>query len=250
MIFSRQTYFNTTTIVFVDSGTATVANLIDRKASTQYETIGFDDDLTTAAIILSFDATQSISNIILLNHNVADLAITYDTNTALTTISSNLDASLYISFPTITTDKINLFLAGTIIADEEKKIGEFIVSDLLYDFATDRLPAADNYNPEINKRQAVQRMSDGGVTLYNIAEKFKTKIGLDFVPTATEISLKSVFDNVLPVNFIPFETTSSWNGDIYEVNWTGKYNFLKFSDNLRGNGFTGEITLEETPGRV
>lgn len=250
MIFLKQTYFNTTTISSITSGTGTVGNLIDKRPSTQYETVGFSGDLTTASIVLNFAVTQTISNIIILNHNLEDMVITYDTATALDTISGNSDTSLYLTFATITTDRLTFFLAGTIVSDEEKKVGEIIISELLYDFATDRLPTANNYNPEINKKQVVQRMSDGGVNIYSIAEKFRTSLKFDFVPTSTEISFKSVYDSSNPINFVPFETSSSWDAAIYEVVWTGKYDFLKFSDNLRGNGFTGSIILEETPGRI
>lgn len=256
MIFLRQTFFNTTTVASVTSGTATVVNMIDKKASSQFETVGDDSDLTSSTIVLNLSSTETVSNICLLNHNLQDYHIFYMVGANTTTFSpdivfsTNSETSQYFSFNTVTTDNIHLKGNETITADEEKKVGEFIVSNLFYDFETDRLPTAKNYRPEIRKKQVVHKMSDGGINLYNIADKFRARIKLDFVPTSTEIILKSVFDSADPVNFIPFETTSSWNADIYEVNWTGHYNIMQFSDNNRGNGFKGQIMLQESTGRI
>jgi hypothetical protein len=47
--------------------------------------------------------------------------------------------------------------------------------------------------------------------------------------------------------FTPFPTGTSGNGDIFEVNWTGSYDFEQFSSNFKDNGFKGQLRLRETP---
>ena len=137
---------------------------------------------------------------------------------------------------------------ATFPVNQEKKIGDLLVSNLLFDLATERLPAADNYKPEIYKKQVVHEMSDGGTIVYNIRNKFRTNIDMDFVSTATVDVLKTIFDLGDSFNFLPFETTTGWDGDLAECVWPGPFEFERFSDNSRPNGFRGRILLRQTPG--
>lgn len=239
----------------VTSGSDTIINMIDKIPATQYVTEGFAGDALSTTVSIDFPATQTVDKIVLKNHNLKDFSIYYNnttTNIFSTDInfSTNSETNHYFTFNTITTiTNITLKLNATIIADQEKKIGELIISKLFYDFESDRLPSANNYSSQIVRKQVKHEMSDGGVTLFNLAEKFKANLRFSFVPTSTVLVLKDIYDDNDPVNFISFETTSSWDGDIFEVNWTGQFNFLKFSDNNRDIGFSGNMLLEETPGR-
>jgi len=161
----------------------------------------------------------------------------------------NAQTSNYYSFDTITTKRIRLTANKTITANEEKKIGEFIISKLLYDFSTDRLPPAKAYKPDLIRKQVVHKMSDGGITLYNISEKFKAQIGFTFLPTSSASILYSIYNSKNPFHFIPWETVTSWDGDIFECNWMRGYGLMGFSDNDLGNGYKGKISIQETPGR-
>lgn len=255
MIILKSNFFNTTTIASVTSGTDTVINMIDKVPATQYVTEGFAGDTLSTTVSIDFPSTQTVDKIVLKNHNLKDFSIYYNnttTNVFSTDInfSTNSEINHYFTFDTITTiTNITLKLNATIIADQEKKIGELVISKLFYDFEADRLPSAKNYTPQIVRKQVRHEMSDGGVTLFNLAEKFKTTLRFEFVPTSTELVFKAIYDDNDPVNFISFETTSSWDGDLFEVNWTGQFNFLKFSANNKNIGFKGIMTLEETPGR-
>lgn len=255
MIILKTNFFNTTTAASVTSGTDTVINMIDKKPETQYVTEGFAGDALSTTVSIDFDSTQTVDKIVLKNINLKDFSIYYNnttTNIFSTDINetTNSATNLYFTFNTVTTiTNITMKMNATIIADQEKKVGGFLISKLFYDFESDRLPAAKNYTPRVTRRQVKHEMSDGGITLFNLAEKFKTSLKFSFVPTSTELVLKSIYDDNDPVNFLPFETTSSWDGDIFEVNWTGQFDFLKFSDNNKKIGFSGNMVLEETPGR-
>jgi streptogramin lyase len=161
----------------------------------------------------------------------------------------NAQTSNYFSFDTITTKRIRLTANKTITANEEKKVGEFIISKLLYDFKTDRLPPAKAYKPDLIRKQIVHKMSDGGIALYNIAEKFKAQLGFTFLPTTSANTLKTIYESKDPFYFIPWETVTSWDGDIFECNWMRGYGLMGFSDNDLGNGYKGKILIQETPGR-
>lgn len=256
MIFLHPNIFNTITIASVTTGTSTISNMIDRKTATQFQSSGDNDDTTTTTISLDFFSTQTMSNIALLNHNLQNYSVYYNNTTTNVfspdiTFTTNSATSQYFSFTTVTTiTNITLVANETITADEEKKIGEFYTTKLFYDFDSDRLPAAKGYKPQITQKQVRHVMSDGGVQLYNIAQKFKTQIKMDFVPTSTEVVLRSIFDSADHVVFLPFDTTTAWDAQLYPVVWTGPYNFVEFADNNRNIGYKGNINLEEIPGRV
>lgn len=256
MLFLRSNFFNTTTQATVDSNTSTVSDMIDGNESTQYISSGYNSDTLSTTITVTFDTTQTVSNIILLNHNMKKFLLYYNnTTTNLFSPSllylTNSETSHFFSVATVTNiTSINLKIDTTITPNQEKQLGEFIITNLLYDFSTDRLPTAKNYRPELQKKQVVHKMSDGGIHLYNIADKFKARIRLDFVPTSTEITLKSIYDLNDSFLFVPFETTSAWDAQVYDVNWVKTYNFLRFTDNNKNLGYRGEIRLAETTGRI
>ena len=47
--------------------------------------------------------------------------------------------------------------------------------------------------------------------------------------------------------FCPFGTTTSWDAILFESVWTGPFDFYEYSDNASSSGFSGKITLKETP---
>lgn len=210
-------------------------------------------DATTAALRIVFETTKTVSQVILLGINLKDFSVHPNTTTSNFTPAisetTNSATSLYYSVNTDTTIKeIVISMDSTQIADQEKSVGEFIVTNLLYNFTSDRPPPADGYTPRLYKKQVVHEMSDGGTALFNIRNKFHTEIELSFVPTTTFNTLRSVYDLVTPFVFIPFETATAWNGDVAECVWPGNFDFYKFSDNNRGNGYTGKINIRQTPG--
>jgi len=256
MLFLNQNYILTTTMITISAGaggTITAENLFDNRKSTQFGSQGNNDDLTSTTITIELGETLTVSNVILLNHNLKDFSCTYDTaGTAFNppiSETTNSQTSNYYSVATVATTRINLIANKTNPANQEKKIGEFIISKLLYDFTSDRLPPAKAYKPDIFRKQVVHKMSDGGITLYNISEKFKAQFGFTFLPISSATILKSIYNSKEPFYFAPWETTTAWDGDIFECNWMGGYGLMEWSDNNIRNGYKGKITIQETSGR-
>ena len=67
-------------------GTSTVASLFDNKKSTQYQSSGNNDDTTSTVITIDLDATQTISHIVLRNHNLKDFHMQHEEGTTLGTL--------------------------------------------------------------------------------------------------------------------------------------------------------------------
>lgn len=235
-------------------GTATIVNMFDRDTRTQWQA-GNDGDGTSASFNITFDVTQTVSEIIFRNWNARSFDVTrYNAGTLITvtgaeiSVTANSLTNYYATLATAAVTTITVQIHTTIVADEAKEIGEMLVTRLLYDFASDRLPAAAEYKPAIAKRQIVHEMSDGGVSVYNVKNKFAAEIEMRFVPTATEQTLRSIYDQQDPFNFVPLDTTTGWDGNMAECNWIGDYEFLEFSDNAPANGYTGMVRLRQTQG--
>ena len=254
MIILRPNFLNTTTMVSTTNGTVTAANLFDQQPARKWTTDNADTDATTATLEIHFGETLTVSQIILKNINVKDFTIHYNavTSTSLwSTFTTNSATNLYIEPGTTTgVESVHLTLNSTISANSQKTIGDLYISNLLYDFTDDRLPNAKSYKPFIFKKQIKHTMSDGGTILYNIRDKYHASIKMGFVPTSTVDTLRTIYDLDTAFLFVPFQTTSGWDGDIAEVVWPGNFDFMQFSDNNLGNGFQGRVQLMQTPGGI
>ena len=90
-------------------------------------------------------------------------------------------------------------------------------------------------------------MSDGGLVKYFLKEKFNAEITLDFVTSAERTNFRTVYTDHLPFAFVPFADTSSWDGDMYEINWRNEFDFYELETESLNVGYKGTIKLSETP---
>jgi len=256
MEFLEYNLFNTTTMASVTNGTSTVSYLMDRDSSTQFATSGDNSDLTTTTIRIDLLSAVNISRIILENINFKSFKIYYNSNTANTfTLTNNLtstsswvsnsETSLYLIFATTSVSLITINVTSTMAANEEKKCGNLWICNKYHTLTNN--PSAKNYKPIFDNKQYNHEMSDGGLSVYKIANSFQATINLDFVSLADRIKLKGIFDMVMPFVFVPEPTGTAWSGDIYEVNWVDDFGFYQFSDNYKGNGYSGSLKIRETP---
>ena len=225
-------YFNTITLCTVNNGTDTVLYMIDRDQSQQFASSGDNSDATTTTIQLDFADTQTVDRIILENINFKGFKIYYNSNTAnlfsltgsLTGTSewaSNSETSLCLICNTVTNIS-SIFIEATLtmIGNEEKKCGQFWTTRRYFDFVDN--PSADNYEAKFYAKQFVHEMSDGGFAVYNIAKRFQSDIKREFVEETEHDTLKDLFEENSEFVFVPFQTGTSWDKRVYEVNWVGK----------------------------
>ena len=141
MEFLEKNFLQTTAALTLDSNTATAENLFDRDTTFQYFTSGFANDATTASIVLSLTASDNVSRIALLNHNLQSFTIFYDgvtantfslTSTGATTssdFSTNSETSIFLRCATQAVSSVTIDMKQTIVADSEKAIGYLYVGD-------------------------------------------------------------------------------------------------------------------------
>lgn len=256
MEFLKGNLINTTTQIAVNSNTTTIANLFNRDKLYQYYSDSLNSDLTTASITITFDATTAVSRIALIDTNFKEFSMFYNGATASTfAISSgdtsassytgNADENKFFRFTTIQCSSITINAKKTITADQEKRLGLFIISDA--DFALTQIPSAKSYKPKKVPKQIVHKLSDGGSRLHNISSKWSVDFSLEYLSASQRDSLFDVYDSGLEFNFCPFGTTTSWDGLIFECVWDGPFEFYQYSDNAAASGFSGRVSLEETP---
>lgn len=257
MEFLRASYVNTTTQIAVNSNTATAENLFNRDPIYQYSSSGFNNDTTTTTITITFDATSPVSRIALIGMNFKEFSVFYNGATANTfaltnadtsasSYTGNTDADKYFRFSTIQCSSITINAKKTFIADQEKYIGLFVPTDLLFQLTT--IPDSKGYKPKIIPKQVVHKLSDGGTRVHNIRKKWEVSLNLDYVSLAQRNALEDDIYNLnSEFNFCPFGTATSWDAIFFEAVWDGPFLFYEYSDNAANSGFSGKVTLKETP---
>ncbi len=256
MDFLKVNLVNTTTQISVNSNTSTASNLFNRDKLYQYYSDQFNNDLTSTAITITFDATTAVSRIALIDTNFKDFSVFYNGATANTfaLTSGDTTASIYTAnayenkyfqFATIQCSSVTINAKKTIVANQEKRLGLFVISDL--NLAMTLIPSAKKYKPSKVPKQIVHKLSDGGSRLHNVSSKWSLDFSLDYVSESQRDGLFDVYDSGLPFNFCPFGTTTGWDGTLFEAVWDGPFDFYQFSDDAATSGFSGKVSLLETP---
>ena len=249
MEFLDQNKLNTTTMVTTTaaSGSGTAQYAFDRNTSLGYTSVGYNS--TTATVFSVVFATPTVlSHLLIQSHNLKQFRAYYNSVTAnslFTAETTNSATSSYYSFASVTVNSIDLQMDDTIAGSVEKTFGELILSNRQLAFTVN--PSVKNWKPTIFRKQIVHDMPDGGAKVYNIRDKFRASLEFDFITQAFHDSLKTQHSNALPLYFVPFPTTSAWDGAAYETVWIGDFNF-KHADNSKTEGFDGSINLRQTAG--
>ena len=257
MEFLKQSYISTITSITYDSGTLTVSNIINRDVRKQYVSSGYADDSLTSSLVFDFGSTLPVDRIGLISHNLKEFNVFYDgvtansiglTSTGDTTTLSYInesESSKYFKFAsTISCQTITLDMKKTQVANSEKAVGYMTFSQVNLDFA--RIPSAKNYSPVLDPKRVEHRMSDGGVRIHFLANKYKTKVKFKYISRTFKDSLRDIYEDLSPFIYTPFGTTTGWDGIHYEALWTGKFDFEKYSDNAQDSGYSGAMVISET----
>ena len=255
MEFLTVNEINTTTMITVSAGSTSTEYLFDRNSTKQFQSLA---TTTAVSITVSFLATTTIDRIVLQNINLKDFTIYYDgtvTNlfslasnniTSTTDFSNNSATNLYLYLGTgIACTSVSIVASATVVAGEAKKIGEFWLGH--QQLQLEKNPTAKDYKVKLARKEYQHKMSDGGIALYVLDEKFQADIRLSFQSENMKESLYDLYSDWSEFVFVPFPTGTSWDGNIFEVNWVGDFEFESYSDNYIENGFSGVIKLRETP---
>lgn len=248
MKFLDRSLVNTTTMIIVGSNTDLSQYIFDRDTETQYSSLGFADDLTSTIISIVLNSGSSVDRIFIQNHNLRQFRIFYNSTTASVfspdaLVSSNSATAHYFSFATTTVNSIQIQMDKTIVANQEKAVGEIYIGALKLDF--ERNPAADSFKPLIYRKQVEHEMPNGGISQYNVGDKNRYSLKFKFLTETFKDDLLDVYNESEAFYYLPFPTTTSWDGKAQEVVWSGGFDFT-YSSNPKDAGFSGSINLKET----
>lgn len=245
MEFLKQNVLDTTTMLLVPAGnTGTISYLFDRNRNLGFTTVNYDSN-TSAVVSIVFAAPTVLSNIFLQNHNLKQFRVYYNSVTAnsLANFTTNSATSTYLSFASITVSAIDIQMDIATTTGVEKSIGEAVVAERRVQF--ERNPTFSDFAPVVARKKITHEMPDGGKTHYIIKDKFKAGLKWKFITTAFRAQLRTVYDDALPFYYLPFPTTTGWDGVAHEVLWDNDFDFAH-DDNSKTQGFGGEIKLWET----
>ena len=249
-------HLDTTTLITVDSATDSVQYLFDRDTSNLYQSSGYDTT-TSTTIVFTPTSAKAVDHIILQNMNLKAFQVCYETTTQLFTLTSgimgtsaahwdaNAATNLCIYIPDVKTCSVIKIVAELAMTDDtEKKIGELWVCNQAIELEYN--PTAKNYKTKFDRKEYVHEMSDGGTAFYALGNMFSADIKLDYVSASSTSIFWTLHNTYSPLTFIPFPTGASWDGKVYEVNWTGDYEFDQLTENAPDLGYEGTIRLRET----
>lgn len=249
----QQSLLNTTTQITTtaNNGAGTFQYSFDRNIRLGYSTVGYSSS-TVAGFSIVFSQTTPVSHILIQNHNLRQFRAYYNSVTAnsLAVVAGNSATSTYLSFATVSVSNIELEMelqmsSGAVQADIEKTFGEIIVANRQLVFA--RNPSVQDWTPSFKRKQLIHEMPDGGIKAYQIRDKFQTKLKWSFITETFRNDLYTIYSSAAAFYFVPFPTTSAWDGQAYEVLWPGDFDF-KHGDNSKSQGFGGSVLFRETTG--
>jgi hypothetical protein len=241
-------------MVSITSGTTSVANMFDRKANTRYISSGNNNDLTATVLRFEFNASENINRIVLDNINWKSFKIYYNSNTAnvLTLLNGPTNSStwitnslttMYLEFATISASRVTIAATTTMVANAEKYIYNIWFLEKIFTLVDN--PSAQNYDPNLGKTIYKHEMSDGGNAVYYIGEMFRGSVKLDWITNTYYDFIKGISDLEDTFVFVPFPTGTGWDGNIWQVNYVNDFDFMQYSSNYKGNGYSGTIKMEE-----
>jgi hypothetical protein len=88
-------------------------------------------------------------------------------------------------------------------------------------------------------------MSDGGVRSHKIEDKYAIDLNFSNITESFRNSLKDIYETNDSFVFVPFGTSTAWDGIILDAVWDNGFDFYKYSDESVQSGFRGRISLKE-----
>lgn len=254
----RKNFVNTSTQLVVNTNTTTAANVFNPDIRFQFASDNFNNDLTTVTMRINFSETTTVDRIALVGHNLkqfrvyyngttaSTFALTSTANTSASNYSTNSDTSHYFACTPVACTSVSIDMYSTIVANQNKYLGYLVISEKLTDF-DGRVPEAGGYRPSLVPQAVVHKLSDGGTRIQTLEDKWSAQLRLDYITASARSDLKDIFDEHDEMVFAPFGTTTGWDAVIFPCVWEGGFDFFQYSDNAADAGFSGSITLRETP---
>jgi len=241
---------STNTFVFTSALTSGATYLYDENDSHKLSSVASSD---TVSEVWEFEFTgqQTVTAFQLANHNIKDFTIKYWSTTAYVTftpaIAETINSATYNYYDNFNkvTSKIQLTMNKTIVADQEKSVGEFRVLNKIGEMSRNPKKADVKY-PENSKIYYTDSKENvtvlfGVTTRFDLEFKNLPSADIDILETCKYLG------SPFYVWLAPGGNTYARRGwrieDITLVNYTNAFD-PSISDNLMANGEDIKVTLE------
>lgn len=191
--FIEMSYADIDTVasISVSSGSTIRDKMRDRRSFTQWASSGSNDTIVET-IEIDLGSLKNIDYIQLLNFNWKQFTIKYDlagipTNFSVPineTVNAETDSLIYNNFTLVNTQKIYITITSTIIANQEKTLGEIIVSNVLGAFV-----GYPDTNIKINKNKIIKKMLRGKIKVVDRDETISYSLGFKAYPQESDMAL-------------------------------------------------------------
>lgn len=228
----------------------TTTALIDRD---RYNGFVWSAGAHTQTTIHATLASNVISAVFLQKHNFKNFTLHVNSvtvtplndNTNTSSWNAYTDTSTIVNFATVTAATVDIIVNST-TSGGDRSLGQFGVINEQYELPHN--PAFADYKPVLSGQHIAKKMADKGYVIYKVADKFSADIKLNYVPASATAKLLTMYNTITAWNFCPFPTATAWDGDIWEMNWIGDYQFKQMARNQRKEPlFKGVLKLKETP---
>lgn len=198
-------------------------------------------------LVIEFAPTDEIvaDTLIIQNCNFKNYYIGVNHSLSAVGVTAGTDENIYHEFSaphTITSVSIHI---ASLTSGDIAQIGQMIVASKQYELT--RNPNFSAYEPKLIGLRIEKEMADKGTVTYKADEKFQARIGLSHVSQTVADTIKDMYRTLGAYLFVPWATTAVWDGEAYEVNMAGDYNFKHDSNDLTIPYYMGDIVIKETP---
>lgn len=179
-----------------DTGTAYTILMRNRNNNSGWATTGSVDAGSTTMVV-SFGETKSFSNILLVGHNFKNFNLKYLVGTTYTAFSTAIDytnntlSTVYADFSEVSTTAIQLKINGTMTANADKYLKQFIVTSILGTFSIE-----PEIKPQWDKDRKVTKYLSGKSYVAKAAGSFNVNIRMKTVYNEADLSLVETLFNM------------------------------------------------------
>ncbi len=241
-------------LVAADDGSIYVDLMRNRNNNSGWATTDSSDAGTTTMIV-DFNETRNLTDILLVGHNLKNYTLKYLDGTTWTNFSTtiaptdNTLSTTYYNFDEVSTDQLQLVINGTQTADADKFIKQFIVTEILGTFSVQ-----PEVIPEWDKDRKVTKFLSGKNFVAKSVGGFNCKLKMKSVSNESDLDLvESLFNTyegflvwLSGGDFAQFETVRQGYRleDIFLMDITNEY-MPAFGDGRWYNGMPLDVRLVE-----
>lgn len=248
-----------TDIISTSSGSATIDFIYDYNGSVQWVSQGSDDSTQEIIdiIFLNVDGNKiqrTVDRLILINCNLKDFKVQYSdwisgswtawADIAGTTFTTNSDSNLILSISQGFYWRIRLVMNKTFVADDEKKIGQFIITSVKYELPEPMTA----YNIKNVSGVNIYRLYNGQLNKVIRHDKYAATVEFGQVSETVRDELRDIYDQHKSFLWIPEPYDE--NGDDYKIDefylvqWTRPWE-ERYYTVVKSVGYNIRMMLEE-----